>query len=100
MYRESNLGLLVKIQPRTAAAQINAAFAALDQSSEGRAGELVAEALDVSYSSLKRHIKVLAEQGITIKQVGKDRDLWSERAVATRAESTAKKARPKKKKTA
>ena len=98
MYRESNLGLLVKLNPKTAAQQINAAFAKLDQSAEGRAGELAAEALDVSYSSLKRHIKTLTDQGITVRVVGKDRDQWSERAVATRAETAAKRARPKKKK--
>ncbi len=74
MFRESKLGLLIKLNPKTAAQQINEAFRQFgqhDQQSTGRALELVAARLDVSPSSLKRHLKELGRLGIEVKRVAK-----------------------------
>ncbi len=74
MYRESNLGLLIKLAPKEAATKISQAFFEFnlhDQGTEGRALELVAGRLDCSPSSLKRHLRVLEGLGIPVKRVAK-----------------------------
>ena len=73
-YRDSNLGLLIKLAPNDAAARISQAFAEFgkhDQETDGRALDLVAARLDCSASSLKRHLRVLAELGIEVRRVAK-----------------------------
>ena len=74
MYRESNLGLLIKLAPKEAALKINQAFLEFnlhDQSTEGRALELVAARLDCSPSSLKRHLRLLEQLDIPVKRIAK-----------------------------
>ncbi len=74
MYRESNLGLLIKLAPKEAALKINQAFLEFnlhDQSTEGRALELVAARLDCSPSSLKRHLRLLEQLDIPVRRIAK-----------------------------
>lgn len=74
MYRESNLGLLIKLSPRAAADKISQAFLEFnlhDQAADGRAVELVAARLDVSPSTLKRHLRALAQAGVEVRRVSK-----------------------------
>ena len=98
MYRDSNLGLLIKLSPKKAAEKISQAFVefnAHDQQTEGRAIELVAQRLDCSPSSLKRHLRQLESLGIAVKRVSK----VVRAAPPAPAKKTAKKA-PRKRKAA
>lgn len=73
-YRDSNLGLLIKLAPRQAADKITQAFAdfnRFDQGDPGRTIELVAARLDCSASSLKRHLRVLEDAGIPVVYAAK-----------------------------
>ncbi len=102
MYRESNLGLLIKLAPKQAAEKISQAFAEFarhDQATEGRALELVAGRLDISASSLKRHLKVLADAGIVVARVFKAEPVRAPAPPKRTPKKTAKKA-PKKKRAA
>ncbi len=97
MYRESNLGLLIKLAPKEAASKISQAFLEFDlhdQETEGRALELVAKRLDCSASSLKRHLRVLEQLGINVRRATKASPVQAPPAHKP-AKSTAKKAAKK-----
>ena len=72
MYRESNLGLLIKLDATAAARQISDAFVEFnlyDQTTAGRAMELVAKRLAISPNSLKRYLAQLQAKGIAVHRV-------------------------------
>jgi hypothetical protein len=70
-YRQSELGLLVRLDPKKAKTLIETAYRETDDGKEGRAYEKAAAKLDVAPSTLKRIAAQLEDLGMPIKHYTK-----------------------------